>query len=77
MSVIQDGPWCSVMHEDKGISVEAYLDWPSIKVFQVEIICSGHELFTCVTQNEALTSTHGESWEKSTNPTKCWKCEYL
>ena len=33
MSVIMRGPQCFVMHEDKGISVEAYLDWPGMAVF--------------------------------------------
>ena len=31
------------MHEDKGMSVNAYLDWSVLKVFQMEIMCSGHE----------------------------------
>ena len=46
------------MHESKGISAEAYLDWPIITVFQIEIMCSGCD-FTCVSQNEAMTSVHG------------------
>ena len=47
------------MHEDKGTSVKAYLDWSVLKVFQMEITCSGHEFFYCVSQNEAM-SVHGE-----------------
>ena len=27
LSVITKGTWCSVIHEDKRIIVEAYLDW--------------------------------------------------
>ena len=32
------------MHEDKGISVKTYLNWLVVKIFQVEIMCSGQEL---------------------------------
>ena len=31
------------MQKDKGTSVKAYLDWSVLKVFQMEIMCSGHE----------------------------------
>ena len=48
------------MHEDKGPSVKAYLDWSVLKVFQMKIMCSGHEFFYCVSQNEAMMSACGE-----------------
>ena len=47
------------MHEDKGMSVKAYLDWSVLKVFQMKIMCSGCEFFDCVSQNKAMTSAHG------------------
>ena len=47
------------MHEDKGTSVKAYLDWSVLKVFQMKIMCSGHEFFNCVSQNEAMASAGG------------------
>ena len=47
------------MHEDKGKSVEAYLDWPSMTVFLVEITCSSHAFSPVLAQNEAMMSACG------------------
>ena len=47
------------MYEDKEIGVEAYLDWPSMTVFQVKITCSSHEFSLVYARNEAVMSAHG------------------
>ena len=47
------------MHEDKGMSVKAYLDWSVLKVLQMKIMCSGYDFFDCVSQNKAMMSVHG------------------
>ena len=53
------------MYEDKSVSVETYPYWLKTVVLWLNNLVHTSRVSTCIIQNEAMTSTYGESLGKA------------
>ena len=64
------------MYEDKGVGVETYLSWLKLVVLQLRVLMHISSFYSHSSEQGYDISMWGSPQEKSTNETRCQRCEY-